>query len=348
MARQPHHQTEYSFDSLFLKRFLRLHSTLFPGLLCRASGLLLLLVLLCGAEQLLAYHTGLLSGLFLKVCVLLRSLLFISKVLGERDMPGFQTACVWSLGTILLMVTAKSLRLLATTLLSVAWRSSLSSHLHQLLLGPRHPHYGLLSRTDLDNPDQRLTADCSSLTTAYSGLVPDLLVVPPTTVFYLYQAWARAGWLGPTAMAAYFLVSTVINKVLMGPVVRLTASLQQREGDLRYKHMSLRNQAESLAFLDSALEERRRVEELLGRVTMVQASLGLRNLPIDFSVNLFGYLGAVASYLVVAVPIFGGDYSHLQPADLAQVISETAFVNLYLVSQVLYSTLACTCTTSPS
>ena len=66
----------------------------------------------------------------------------------------------------------------------------------------------------------------------------------------------------------------------------------------------------------------------------MQRQLYTRNFPIDMSVNLFAYLGAVVSYLVIAVPIFSGNYDKLQPSDLAQVISETAFVNMYLVSQL--------------
>ena len=57
------------------------------------------------------------------------------------------------------------------------------------------------------------------------------------------------------------------------------------------------------------------------------------NLPVDLSVQLFNYLGAVVSYLVIAVPIFSGYYDSLTPGELAQLLSETAFVCMYLVFQ---------------
>ena len=50
--------------------------------------------------------------------------------------------------------------------------------------------------------------------------------------------------------------------------------------------------------------------------------------------QLFNYLGAILSYIVKAVPIFGGVYDNLDSGELAQVISETGFVCMYLVFQL--------------
>lgn len=273
-------------------------------------------------EQFLAYETGLLSGMFFKV-------------LGDKDLDSFRTACFKSLLIILAMVTTKSVRVYTTKMLTVGWRRELCQFIHRLYLtGISFYRLILLDNKELDNPDQRMTADCSSITSVYGGIIADLVVVPFTTAYYAYQAYTRAGWLGPTAMFFYFLVSTAINKFLMAPVVNLTANLEQKEGDFRFKHMELRSHAESLAFSRSAATELGKVNSKLMDVCKVQQGLYNRNLPIDLSVNLFSYLGAIASYLVISVPIFSGNYDKYQPADLAQVISETAFVCIYLVYQL--------------
>ena len=84
---------------------------------------------------------------------------------------------------------------------------------------------------------------------------------------------------------------------------------------------------------------------------------------LDISTNLFDYFGSIASYIVIAIPIFAGIYDHLDEPELAQginsiyhelsyenenivkyvrpacksililfiVISETAFVCMYLM-----------------
>ena len=270
----------------------------------------------------MAYETGLLSGMFFKV-------------LGDKDLDSFRTAVIKSVMIILAMVTTKSVRVYTTKMLTVGWRKELCQAIHNLYLtGTSFYRLVLLDCKDLDNPDQRMTADCSSLTTVYGGIIADLVVVPFTTAYYTYQAYTRAGWLGPTAMFLYFLVSTFFNKLLMAPVVNLTAILEKKEGDFRFKHMEVRSHAESLAFTNSVTTELEKVNSKLMDVCKVQQRLYNRNFPIDFSVNLFSYLGAIASYLVISVPIFSGHYDQYAPADLAQIISETAFVCIYLVYQL--------------
>ena len=98
--------------------------------------------------------------------------------------------------------------------------------------------------------------------------------------------------------------------------------------------MEVRSYAESLAFNGSAETELEKVNSKLMDVCKVQQKLYTRNLPIDLLVNLFFYLGAIASYLVIAVPIFSGQYEAYQPADLTQIILETAFVCIYLLNQL--------------
>jgi len=312
----------YKFDTLFLKRFFQLHNSFFPRLCSSNSGIFVLLLVSSGLEQFLAYETGLLSGMFFKV-------------LGDKDLDSFRTAVLKSVMIIMAMVTTKSVRMYTTKMLTVGWRKELCLAIHKLYL-TRISFYRLvlLDSKDLDNPDQRMTADCSSLTSVYGRIIADLVVVPFTTAYYTYQAYARAGWLGPTAMFIFFFISTLINKLLMAPVVNLTATLEQKEGDYRYKHMEIRSHAESLAFTKSVTTELEKVNIKLEDVCKVQQRLYNRNFPIDFSVNLFSYLGAIASYLVISVPIFSGHYDEYEAADLARVISETAFVCIYLVFQL--------------
>jgi len=168
----------------------------------------------------------------------------------------------------------------------------------------------------------------------YDRIVSDLVLVPVLIGYYTYDAYNRAGWLGPTAMYAYFLISTVVNKVLMGPAVRLTVKMERKEGDFRFKHMELRTHSESLALSGSEITELQNVNEKLSNLCKVQKSLYDRNLPIDLSVNLFNYFGAILSYVVIAVPIFSGVYDNLDSGDLTEMISNTAFVCMYLVFQL--------------
>jgi len=108
-----------------------------------------------------------------------------------------------------------------------------------------------------------------------------------------------------------FLVSTVVNKLLMKPLVKITVEREKKEGDFRFKHLQIRCNAESLAFHGSAAFEQSKVNNKLSEVCGAQQSLYYRNYVIDLSVNTFAYIGAIASYLVISVPIFSGAYDNL-------------------------------------
>ena len=60
-----------------------------------------------------------------------------------------------------------------------------------------------------------------------------------------------AGWIGPTLMTGIFIIGSLLNKVLMTPVVRLTF---RKEEDFRFKHVFVRTHAESLAFCGTRAE----------------------------------------------------------------------------------------------
>ena len=256
-------------------------------------------------------------------------------MLGNRDLENFKDACLHSLLIIGGIVATKSARVYCGKTLIVGWRRRLCLHLHKLYLADNSSYKLIILDEDkLDNPDQRMTSDVSSVVESYGGVVSDLVLVPFITAYYTYEAYRRAGWLGPTVCYVYFIISTTINKFLMSPVVRLTASKEQKEGDFRFKHMELRSRAESLAMSGSVRTELDRVNQKMLEVCGVQQTLYNRSFPIDLSVNLFQYLGAIVSYLVIAVPIFSGVYDDKEPSELAQIISETAFVCMYLVYQL--------------
>ena len=119
----------------------------------------------------------------------------------------------------------------------------------------------------------------------------------------------------------------------MSVVVPWVVKQERREGDFRYKHMQIRTNSESLAFLTEGparLEEKktnRKLDDLLS----VQKSLYGRQFFLNMSVNGFDYLGSIISYLALAVPIFAGKYDDLSSTELSSIISQTSFVCIYLI-----------------
>lgn len=63
----------------------------------------------------------------------------------------------------------------------------------------------------VDNPDQRVTADASALTTAFASVVQATLVVPGLVFFYTWYLVGMFGWVAPAACYAYFIVASAAN-----------------------------------------------------------------------------------------------------------------------------------------
>lgn len=105
----------------------------------------------------------------------------------------------------------------------------------------------------------------------------------------------------------------------------------------RYKHMQIRSNAESLAFLTGARLEEAKTNNKLDVLLKTQHSLYGRQFFLNLGVNMFDYLGSIISYLALAVPIFSGRYDNLSSAELSSLISQNAFVCIYLIST--FSTL---------
>ncbi len=178
-----------------------------------------------------------------------------------------------------------------------------------------------------------MTSDVNLLCTSYGDIIADLVVVPVTLTYYTYDSAVRTGWIGPVSMFAYFLVSTVVNKVLMSPIVDLTAYQERCEGDFRFKHVALRVNSESLAFHGSTRVEAAKADSKLSALCSAQQRLYNRQFLLDLATNGFAYLSSIVTLMVVGISVFSGKYDHMDSSELARIISENSFVLMYLVSQ---------------
>ena len=110
-----------------------------------------------------------------------------------------------------------------------------------------------IEKTMIRFRDQRIAQDVDKMCLSYSQLVATLLLSPFTISYYTYQTWKtyvklnfshasnfisfysyRVGPVGPICVFLFFLVSSVINKLLMSPVASLVYDQQKLEGDFRF------------------------------------------------------------------------------------------------------------------
>ncbi|KFO24247.1 ATP-binding cassette sub-family D member 4 isoform X2 [Fukomys damarensis] len=306
-------------DLQLVQRFLRIQKVLFPS--WSSQNVLMFLTLLCVAllEQLVIYQVGLIPSQYYGV-------------LGSKDLDGFKALTFLAVMLIVLNSTLKSFDQFISSLLYVSWRKDLTEHLHRLYFRARVYYTLNVLRDDIDNPDQRISQDVERLCRQLSSMASKLIISPFTLMYYTFQCFQSTGWLGPVSIFGYFILGTVVNRTLMGPIVAKLVQQEKLEGDFRFKHMQIRVNAEAAAFYRAGPVEHMRTDRRLQRLLQTQRELMSKELWLYIGVNTFDYMGSILSYVVIAIPIFSGVYGDLSPAELSTLVSKNAFVCIYLIS----------------
>ncbi|XP_040414888.1 lysosomal cobalamin transporter ABCD4 isoform X2 [Cygnus olor] len=306
-------------DGVFLRRFLRIQAVLFPQWPSRNA--LMFLTLLCVAllEQLVIYQVGVIPSQYYEV-------------LGNKDFSGFKALTAIALTLIVVNSTLKSFDQFICNLMYVSWRKSLTEYLHRCYFQGQ-VYYSLhVLHEDIDNPDQRISQDVERFCKQLSSMASKLVISPFTLAYYTYQCFHSTGWLGPVSIFGYFVIGTIVNKVLMSPIVSKLVQQEKLEGDFRFKHMQIRVNAEPAAFYRAGRVEHMRTNRRLQSLLQTQRELIGKELWLYIGINTFDYLGSILSYVVIAIPIFSGVYGDLSPTELSALVSKNAFVSIYLIS----------------
>ncbi|VDO60016.1 unnamed protein product [Heligmosomoides polygyrus] len=280
------------------------------------------LVLSCFPDEVVNYNSGTIIGKFYMALL-------------NRDESYFWTlfwkATLIYFGQCLLLATSS----FVTWLLYISMRKNLVTSLHHLYFR-RNAYYQLncVDSTGIDNPDQRITQDaerfCSVLT---NRVFPYILISPLVVAFYTYKTWITAGPFGAAIIYIYFIIGVVANRLLVSPLTKWTARVERAEGDFRYKHVSVRNNAEESAFYSAADFDKHECNRFFNTLIRSQLNATLWKYPAQFLQNFFDYYGAVLSYLIQVFPIFiFNSYKDMDPAALSKQISNNAFFFIYLIN----------------
>ncbi|KAL6722690.1 hypothetical protein Aduo_017790 [Ancylostoma duodenale] len=313
-------QKEFYLGWKFLTSLGTVLQLLYPGL--DYAALLTFTSILCAAGyEVASYNSGKMIGKFYTVLL-------------SGNQPQFWNlfwkATLIYLGQSLLFATTT----FSTSLLYLAIRRNLVIALHRLYY--RKSAYFQLNGIDnagIDNPDQRITQDAERMcSTLAKNIFPYLPISPAVIAWYTYITWSTAGGFGVAIIYFYFIIGVVANRILVSPLTKWTARVEKCEGDFRYKHVTVRKNAEESAFFDAAEFEEYECNRFLSRLLERQFVATLWKYPAQFLQNIFDFYGAILSYMIQIFPIFiFNSYEDLDPPMLAQRISNNSFYFIYLI-----------------
>ncbi|KAI8902066.1 ABC transporter transmembrane region 2-domain-containing protein [Globomyces pollinis-pini] len=192
--------------------------------------------------------------------------------------------------------------------LAIGFRSRLTNYLHTRYL--RNMTFYKVANLDdrIKNADQLITEDvskfCNKVAELYSNLTKPIL----DTIIYNWQLISNVGGDSVFSVNVFVHATAFLIRVLTPPFGKMVAQEQKLEGEFRYIHTRLIENAEEIALYSGAKLEKENLDNsysaLVAHVSKIFTTRIWHGMMEDFIIK---YLWGSAGYLLCAVPvIFAG------------------------------------------
>ena len=189
--------------------------------------------------------------------------------------------------------------------LALLWREWLTRYLTDRYLGDV-AYYRLSKRDDIDNPDQRISENVSSFTMTLLSFVLMLLNSTMTTIAFASILWSISLWL--LVGAVLYAVFGSLGTILLGRRLVYYDNLQlQKEADLRFGLVHIREHVEAIALLHGEARENDQIRSRLQRVVDNVKRVIAINRNVGFFTSGFNYVTPILPVLIVAPMYLRGE-----------------------------------------
>lgn len=317
-------ETKARFDGRLLNHFLLLFKVCIEKYITWRFFYLIILILLSVLELVIYNSVGEISSKFIGT--------FIDGFKNNFSSKPFLDVLWLSLVIIFISAVVKTVREFVEDSLVNLWRKKLTKRFQNMYLSD-YTFYKLIYGKNIDNTDQRITRDIETWTKLFGSILIKVVNSPLSIIYYTFTTFRSVGWQGPVLCYVYFIVGTLVNRYLMNIIVPLWYKQEIFEGDFRFSHMTLRSNAESIAFYSGSEWELNENKKYLNQVIANKNAIIKRNSILKFHMNLFGYVGAIFNYIIIGFSIyilktFRGFSS---PGDFASAILYSSFQCLALI-----------------
>ncbi len=221
--------------------------------------------------------------------------------LQERNTAGYHTALWTYMATFALTIPLAAYYRYVEDRLALNWRDFLARTLMLRYFNNR-AYYRLLSNEEIDNPDQRISEDVRNFTVTALSFVLIVINSVIQVIGYTGVLWTISGTL-VAVLLGYAFGGTAIAFLIGKRLIGLNYLQYEREADLRYGLVRVRDNAESIAFYRGERREFRDLRARLGGVVGNMLMLIRWNRNLTFFTTGYNSLALILPTLIVA-PLF--------------------------------------------
>ncbi len=223
----------------------------------------------------------------------------------ERNLVVFQKMAIYYVLVFAAQTVVAVFAKFSEERLGILWRSWLTSHLMGKYLSNRSYHR-LLSRSEIDNPDQRMTEDVKTFTTTTLSFL--ILFVNATLAAI---AFARVIWsISPKLLGAailYAILGSLLTIFVGRKLVSLNNLQLRKEANFRYELIHVREYADSIAILRGEKKQFVRLSKRLRELVENFRSIVLVNRNLGFFTIGYNYLIQIIPILIIAPSYIRGE-----------------------------------------
>ncbi len=230
----------------------------------------------------------------------------ITSALAAKDRERFWHAVRACLGILAFAVPIYAFYYYMRDAFSNHWRRWLTGRFLDGYLGGRK-YFELGGRSDVDNPDQRISEDINTFTGRSTHFLLIFLGSLMQLVAFSAVLWSISRTL-VGFLALYSLVGTVAALYIFGaPLIRLNFWQIRREADFRFGLMRVRENAESIAFYRGEAQERAQIDQRFEAVFNNYARLIKKQRSLNLFQRAFSQLTLVVPSVILADGVLSGE-----------------------------------------
>jgi putative ATP-binding cassette transporter len=231
-----------------------------------------------------------------------------NSALSEKESSEFYSAVAGFVGIIIIAAPLFAFNEYIDSRISVEWRSWMASRLISSYFADlAYFRLKMDTKVSIDNPDQRITDDIRSFTSSSVILAVGIL----RQMFYCVAFSGLLATLAPGLVGfliAYAAIGTLVTARVFGkPLTALAFHVLEKEADLRFDLVRVRENAESVAFYGADGRESRIAAGRLSTAVAVTRRQILIHAWLSLWQNIYSYATILIPSLLMAPRYFAGE-----------------------------------------